>query len=312
MTVPDRERHTAFRARAREGLRRHTIGGRTVMVSSLLFSPGTAGEVCHGDPTGYTEYLCRCELCTTAYSAYRLELRENNLSRRELVDGVWISTLLGTEQYPPHGVVTGSYWYGCYCPKCVVAKKDSRRRSNARAENLTHLIPREVDEVMVSTLLGTEGHPDHGTYSGADWYGCWCEECRWAKNTCARLNYVLRRDWPVEPGRGEVSALSREIMAASSGNALMLRERIEQLLREHPIWRDTDVIEEQVGKVVGTLGRVLSGSVRPTSDRTDHDRRDHRVHAVRREEIGDTAVPGPAVSSSPRVRTAGPPAPPPS
>lgn len=32
----------------------------------------------------------------------------------------------------------------------------------------------------VSRLLGTDGHPEHGTVSGADWYSCGCIACRTA------------------------------------------------------------------------------------------------------------------------------------
>jgi len=251
--VSDYDRHTQFRARALDGLRERTINGRVVMVSILLAPAGSGLTPAHGTSAGYAEYLCRCERCSEAYSVYRQHLREQNLLYRKEVKGRMVSTLLGGKNSPKHGVVTGTYWYGCECKPCQQAKRDSRSQADTRAEYLTHLVPREDDGVLVSTLLGTEGYPEHGTYVGADWYGCWCEQCRWAKNTVARLYYLLRRDWPGRPARGAVSALSRAIVAVWSGSLPAAREQIVQLLRDHPVWAATDLIEDEADKLANTL-----------------------------------------------------------
>lgn len=260
--VPVTDRHSAFRARAQESLKQWKINGRVVLVSTLLAPVNSGQAAAHGTNTGYNEYLCRCSDCSEAYSRYRKGRREENLGHRERVGDLMVSTLLGTPGYPAHGVVTGTYWYGCECEKCRKSKRDIRQGISAsgkkpadvRAENLTHLVPRSSDGVLVSTLLGTEGYPDHGTYSGADWFGCWCEPCRWAKNTLARLRYVLSRNWPGDAPRGVPSALSREILALWSGSLSAAREQIEQLLNEHPEWTDTDATEDMADRLAAALG----------------------------------------------------------
>lgn len=251
--VSTSDRHTAFRARAQEALRERVINGRVVLVSTLLAPAGSSSALSHGARNGYSEYMCRCPDCSRAYSEYRQELRESNLRHRKETNGRLVSTLLGSKGYPKHGVTTGTYWYGCECSKCRKAKQDSRE-GDSRAVNLTHLVPREDDGVLVSTLLGTDGNPDHGTYSGADWYGCWCEECRAAKNTLARLCYQLRRNWPQETAeRGAVSELAREILAAWNGEDDKARARIETVLNEHYAWSGTDSIPAMAEKLADTV-----------------------------------------------------------
>ena len=258
----DRERRAAFRARAEEALRERTIHGRVVMVSTLL-APAEATNVPqrHGQRNSYTDYLCRCEPCSEAYSRYREGRRSWLHSHRTVVHGLNISTLLGTPGYPGHGVVTGTYWYGCECETCVRAKS----RPDARAENWTHLVPREDDGVLVSTLLGTQGYPAHGTYSGADWFGCWCEDCRDAKNTLARLGYVLRRAWPsTPPVRGEVSEIARTVFATwQADGAERARERIAGLLRGSMSWttKDHAAIPAVTDRLMAALGVPAEGPV---------------------------------------------------
>lgn len=252
--VASSDRHAAFRERAKEALRERTIGGRVVLVSTLLAPAGSSPLLAHGVHTGYSEYLCRCDDCSQAYSDYRQQLRENNLAKRKQVGGRMVSTLLGSKGYPKHGVVTGTYWYGCECKRCQQAKANSRSQADVRAVNLTYLVPRTDDGVLVSTLLGTGDNPDHGTYSGADWYGCWCEPCRAAKNTLARLYYVLRRNWPQDPPpRGAVSELSRRIMAHDWGAAGVAHGQVARMLSEHPAWSRSDVIDEVADKLTAAL-----------------------------------------------------------
>lgn len=253
--VASSDRHAAFRARAQEALReRVNSSGRMVLVSTLLAPAGSAPLLAHGTHTGYSEYLCRCDDCSRAYAEYRQQLRGWNLGNRKQVGNRMVSTLLGSKGYPKHGVVTGTYWYGCECNRCQQAKAASRSQADMRAENLTHLVPRADDGVLVSTLLGTGDNPDHGTYSGADWYGCWCEPCRAAKNTLARLYYVLRRNWPQDPPqRGAVSELSRTILADCSGDAVAVREQVRRMLSDHPAWSGSDLIDEVADKLTATL-----------------------------------------------------------
>lgn len=254
--VASSDRHAAFRDRAREALRERTINGRMVLVSTLLAPAGSAPLLAHGTQTGYSEYLCRCNDCSRAYSEYRQQLREANLEHRREVSGRMVSTLLGSKGYPKHGVVTGTYWYGCECKRCQQAKAASRSQADMRAVNLTHLVPRADDGVLVSTLLGTGDNPEHGTYTGADWYGCWCEECRWAKNTLARLYYLLRRNWPQEtPERGAVSGLARDILALWSGDVELARGHIGALLRDHPDWESA----EDAAVMTDRLAAALDG-----------------------------------------------------
>ena len=261
--TPAKDRHSAFRARAREALVevRTPITNRPYLVSTLLAPAESSAHLRHGTCNGYTEYMCRCDICCDAYSRLRLDRREDNLRHRKRVDGVLVSTLLGTPGYPAHGVVTGTYWYGCDCEPCRTAKTENRqgtaasgkKAADVRAENLTHLAPRESDGVLVSTLLGTEGYPDHGTYSGADWFGCWCEDCRDAKNTLGRLTYVLRRNWPATPERGQLSALARDILNVRSTDPQTEREQIGELLRAWPVWSEADPIEAMTDKLVQAL-----------------------------------------------------------
>lgn len=256
--VAPSDRHAAFRDRAKEALRERTIGGRVVLVSTLLAPAGSAPLLSHGMHTGYSEYLCRCDDCSQAYSEYRQQLRTFNHRHRKAVGDRMVSTLLGSKGYPKHGVVTGTYWYGCECKRCQKAKASSRAQADVRAVNLTYLVPREDDGVLVSTLLGTGDNPDHGTYTGADWYGCRCEPCRAAKNTLARLYYVLRRNWPQDPPqRGAVSELARTILADCSGDAVAVRGKIQRLLIEHPAWARSDAADEVAEKLAAALDRSV-------------------------------------------------------
>lgn len=139
-------------------------------ISDLL---GTPGHPRHGTVQGYRSYGCQCTRCTTAYSRERLRLKKFYKKNRKRLDGVYISTLLGTGNYPPHGSRSGYSYYRCECTACKAATTENQELHSFIKSKLV------LDEQgrHISRLLGTKKHPKHGSRSGHSVYGCECDKC---------------------------------------------------------------------------------------------------------------------------------------
>lgn len=171
---------------ARLRARKRSTKGRRI--STLL---GTPGYPEHGTLQGKALYGCQCRDCTARDSRERIAIRHHHKAHRVPDEhGRLVSTLLGTPGYPEHGSVSGYSYYHCGCALCVTTQKNKPVRSF-----LLSKIREDENGRKVSTLLGTRGHPKHGSRSGLSVYGCHCEECgAYSRKSTARYREEKKKN----------------------------------------------------------------------------------------------------------------------
>jgi hypothetical protein len=151
-----------------------------------------------------------------------------------------------------------------------------RRARSARLVYAEHSRARtEVDGVMVSTLLGTAGHPEHGDETGYMRYSCRCRPCTtthsvywrtWesGKRTVERFGVVapiLTTNWPgeQEPADEDLRELAEAIIDRWASARKYRVGPLTKVLEEH--WPTLELAE------LSTIAADLVDALATTSRR---------------------------------------------
>lgn len=96
---------------------RNRRSAERVLVDGRLVHPNAR----HGHRGSYTNFMCRCEPCTSAWRKATSRRRAERYAMRELVGGWWVST--GPVE---HGMASTYHNWGCQCGPCRFAAARSR------------------------------------------------------------------------------------------------------------------------------------------------------------------------------------------